>query len=153
MLFRSALVMLSTIPSSIFTFAFSGRWDWMGFSGVTYFLYAIFLVIIIFNFKDYFIGKARWWFPLFILVLSLVMICGHAEIIDGNAQLEFDWFKDFIENFWHWTAFLAGGVVGLFASMFSINKKRKRKVKASLKSNKMVNLPAKNNVFSKKKKK
>lgn len=143
-----AFVMLSVIPSSLFTFAFSGCWNWMGFSGVNYFLYAIFLILITFDFKNYFIGKARWWFPLFILVVILFMICGHAELHD-KAQLQFDWFKDFVENVGHWASFAAGGVVGLIASMFSI--KKKRKAKPVLKSGKMVTPPAKNNVFSKKK--
>jgi len=119
------LLIIFIIPlSSISTFLFSNSFAWVGESGVNYFLYSLFVVIVIFNFKDYILSKWQNIFTLFIIVAICLLMCwnGSTSAFTENISefFKFGVFTDLLSNVGHWSSAIMGGAVGLFANIFSL---------------------------------
>ena len=128
--FKYLLLTALAIPlSSISVFLFSNSFSWVGESGVNYFLYAVFVTIIIFDFKPYLAQK---WQPIFtiitiVLICVLMCWCGDLDALTTNtaAFFKFGRFTDLVSNTSHWSSAIMGAGVGLFANLFALgNKKR-----------------------------
>lgn len=115
------MVILSFIPSSLAVFAFAGSWAGTGFDGVVFFLLAILLLTLIFNAKGYFGGKCRWIFPIIVLALVAIMCCWDGKSQWPNISVGLGVFTHFLRN---WQACAFGGVVGLFAYLFTFQVKK-----------------------------
>ena len=128
--FKYLLLTIIAIPlSSISVFLFSESWAWIGASGVNYFLYAIFVTVVIFNFKPYLAQKWQPIFTIIIIVLICVLMCwaGETSALTSNISefLKFGRFTDLISNEAHWSSAIMGAAVGLFANIFAVaNSKR-----------------------------
>ncbi len=137
-----ALVILTFIPSSLTTFAFELSWTFVGFGGVLFFLLAIALCVIIFNFKDYFCGKVRWIFPILLIALFAVAACIDLEatLQSGNSVV-FGAFINVVKEPSSWGCLVCGTAVGLLIQLGKFRRKTvetKIDLAASLKSNKIL---------------
>lgn len=120
------LIVLSIPLSSVAVFAFSQSWIGAGFSSVNYFLYALMLWALIFNFKGYFCGKARWIFPVLILSVVCLFACWDGDYSKWpQVAVKFGCFTDLCENVSHWASMVMGAGVGLFAQIYALGKKVK----------------------------
>ena len=155
------LIILATPMAAIATFAFSGHWNWVGFSGVNFFLYAIFYLTLLVRFKEYFLGKVRWIFPVVILGLNLLITCWNGSVTSWTEFFVFGIFSDF-HNIAHWSSCAAGALVGVFTCLirFDFPKKKtktekvlkKKKTKSKVKSNNIVMLGENKSLSEEKKK-
>jgi len=134
------LIVLAVPLSAVSTFAFSGSWTWAGFSGVNYFMFAVFCLCLILNFKTYFIGHVRWLFSLFVLALVLFVMCWNGNFSEWpNVYFSFGCFTDLIGIISHWAPFACGTLVGLFTRLVTFDIKPKKK--KYLKNKSKVYLP------------
>lgn len=120
------LVILSIVPSSVAVFAFTQSWAWVGFGSVLFFLIGIFALVLILNFRGYFLGQFRWIFPVIMLGLVALVLCW-----DGSASqwpqvfIHFGCFTNLVKDASSWAPCLMGGIVGLFAQMCFLGVKRR----------------------------
>lgn len=111
-------IVFLTIPlANITCFAFVLSWVIGGFSCVKYFLYANLLLILIFNYKDYFIGKFKWIFPLIILLLVVITMSWiwSGKGMDDVGMVLFNGFK----SLGHSGLFITRIIVGIFSRIFA----------------------------------
>ncbi len=116
-------LLLLIIPlANLTTFAFVSSWDWGGFSGVVYFLYASVLLNLIFNFKSYFVGKIKWLFPI-IIIAGIVIMMSLDWGGNGISDVKIVLFKRFT-NIGLMGPFITGIVVGLYSRIFAYKHKK-----------------------------
>ncbi len=120
------LILLGVIPSHLATFAFEEGWGGRGFSCINYYLYAIMFIVMIFNFKDYFIGKFRWIFPVIMIGLIILIMSWAGETQPFSEFFRFSFVKDFYINKGHWPSFIIGIIMGLFANLYHFDIKKKK---------------------------
>lgn len=119
------IVVFSFVPASLATFAFSGSWDGVGFSVVNYFLFALFACVILFHFKNYFFGKAKWIFPLVILGLLMLLMCWNGETTSVEGFFKFGVFTSLLDNVGHWSSAIIGLNIAIFAELYSLGNPKK----------------------------
>lgn len=122
------LIIFAIPLSYVLTFLIT-HYNWVGESGLNYFLYAIFVTVIIFNFKDYVLSKWQNIFTFFIIALVCVLMCFEGDVMaitnNINEFFKFGVFTDFITNSAHYLGAIMGGVVGMFAGIYSLSTTRK----------------------------
>ncbi len=140
------IIVLAAPITALATFACSFSWDWMGFSGINYFLYTFFYITLILRFKEYFCGKARWIFPLAVLGINLLITCWVGNTANPTEFLKFGVFSNFhiVSN---WASCIAGSVVGAFACLIRFDlPKKKTKTEKVLKKKKTISNVKSNNI-------
>ena len=120
------IILLGVIPTSLATFAISGGWRWIGYSGINYYLYAMMFIVMIFNFKDYFIGKFRWIFLVIMIGLIILIMSWAGKTQSFSEFFRFSFVKDFYTNIGHWSSFIIGIIMGLFANLYHFDIKKKK---------------------------
>ena len=110
--------------SSIAIYAFNGSWTGTGFTGVDYFMLALLVIVILYNFKGYIWGKCRWIFPIIILALCCLCACWNGSANWPEVNIGFGFFSNLFKN---WEPCAMGGLVGLFTIFATFVGKGKQK--------------------------
>ncbi len=125
------LLTIVAIPlSSIAVFLFSNSFMWRGESGVNFFMYALFVTVVIFNFKPYLAQKWQPIFTIIIIALICVLLCwnGDSSALTTNpaAFFKFGRFSSLVGNTAHWASAIMGAGVGLFANIFALGNRNRQ---------------------------
>ena len=124
-------ILIFAIPlSSMAVFLISGHFSWIGESALNYFLYALFVTVVLFNFKSYILDKWQNLFTFFTIgAICLIMCwCGSTEALTENIAefFQFGAFTDLITNRSHWSGAIMGTLVGMFAGFYSLCTAKRR---------------------------
>lgn len=131
------LIFLAIPISNITCAAFELSWTAAGFSSVEYFMYANMLLIMIFNFKHYFVGKWRWVFPVAMIGIMVMMMSwtwGGSGLNGVGMELFCCW-----KTVGHAGPFVSGLCVGLFANLYNFT--IKNRADSNLEKEKTISKP------------
>lgn len=109
-----ALVLALTFFSALAAVTLSKSLGWHGFSGANFALYAYIIVDYIFVFRK----RTRTKFNIIAGAVMLGLIYFASCFNGGTASVGFEWYPyDFLNNAGHYSGFVAGAILGLFAQL------------------------------------